>query len=107
MTELGKSAKHMGAQHPRVLRHTDPVPERPTPKAKPKHKRQKLFGYAWQWAGPMQRMLGSDAKLRHHWFRTAQQRDQALADAHKKFATREWILIHGPVDRQPQMEDSK
>jgi hypothetical protein len=98
MSELGKSAKRMGHQHPSVARRIDPVPARATPKAKPKRKHEKPYGYAWRWAG----LLGlTDKTDRHHWFKTVQQRDQALHDAQKKAVGHTWIKIIGPVDRQP------
>lgn len=86
MTELGKAAKHMGHQHPRVLRWTDPVPERATPAAKPHRKVEKPFGFsyaAWNWWG---RFAGENQgwKREYEWFKTEAARDQAMrAFAHK------------------------
>lgn len=82
--ELGKDGKRKGSQHPRVLRRTDPVPERSTPAAKPKHKDEKPYGYSYS-----ERPGSWFAKLfgiRNHvkWFKTKRQRDQSMADAIRK-----------------------
>lgn len=80
MTELGKAAKRMGHEHPRVLRNTDPMPERATPAAKPHRKAALPFGFSYEeywWWG---KLVGRDARweTHHKWFKTAASRDQAM-----------------------------
>lgn len=84
MSEVGKAAKHMGITHPRDLRRIDPVPERPTPKPKAKHKVATPFGYSFMYAGLMARWQRKPPKVEQRWFATARQRDQALKDLVKK-----------------------
>lgn len=86
MTELGKAAKHMGHEHPRVLRKTDPVPQRPTPAAKPHRKTPLPFGYSyeeyWWWA----KFVGKVARWERHykWFKSEASRDQAMKAFQRK-----------------------
>lgn len=92
--ELGKSAKHMGRQHPRVHRKTDPVPGRVTPAVRPP--REKPYGFSIQYCGAF-RLWG--CKESHSWFKTAKARDQAMADFARKHGGHEWVRLIGPVDR--------
>lgn len=82
--ELGKTGKHQGQKHPRDLRKTDPVPVRPTPKAKPKRKVHKRFGFKYQHLIPMfeGRELLWRWNFHWHWYATPEQRDQAMSTWH-------------------------
>lgn len=96
MTELGKSAKHMGVTHPRDLRKTDPVPLRATPKAVKRPKALKPYGFEYQHREVRWKQEGRrysfdgyyDWKWRENWswYETPKQRDQALSAWRKQHA---------------------
>ena len=96
MTEVGKSAKRIGAEHPRVLRRTEPVPERPTPKAR-QRKKPKRYGFTYEDTWGFRN--GGQWKRRHVWFVTKRARDQALADFRRKaIPLAEWYRDIRAVD---------
>ena len=91
--ELGKHGKLKGQEHPRVLRKTDPVPERPTPNAKPHPKTLRRFGFTY-------RMKLFSWRDREQWYETAKRRDQAMASHNRRYAnSSDWITQATPIDR--------
>lgn len=105
MTDVGKAAKRAGHQHPSVLRKIDPEPPRPTPTAKPHRKAYKPFGIAYEWRG-FRFKNGKFLRVwmsRERWFKTAGQRDQALADTLKKASKME--RHHTKIDRLPDNQN--
>lgn len=96
--DVGKSAKHMGKEHPRNARRIDHEPAKPTPKAEAK-KAKKRFGFTVErrtWREPFVWETRSWS-----WHETAKQRDQAMASFVAKHTG--WWLDHyrnpQPIER--------
>lgn len=77
--DVGKSAKHMGIAHPRVVRKMDPVPIRATPAAKAGVKVRKKYGYTYE------RRWKPDGKwnrvTHYSWYATERKRNDAMRAA--------------------------
>lgn len=105
MTDVGKAAKRAGHQHPSVIRRIDPEPPRATSSAKPHRKPRKPFGIAYE--SQLLRLVNGRLwriwETRWRWFKTAGQRDQALADTLKKASKIE--RHHTKVDRLPDNQE--
>ena len=83
MTELGKSGKMSGQQHPRDTRRIDPVPPRPTPSAKPHRKRSKPYGFSYE-----MKWWNKGWGTTHQWYRSEAARDQAMAACERSYVAR-------------------
>ena len=89
MTEVGKLGKELGQLRPSSRRRIDPVPERSTPKAKPKKTNlSKRFGVRveWRWGDRTGSVIHVSGY--NQWYASANKRDQALAAARKQHAHR-------------------
>lgn len=69
---MSKSDKYAGIDAPVVRRRTNPVPERPTPKAATRAV-DRPFGYSWIWG-----YLNKERKRSYAWFKTEKARDQSF-----------------------------
>lgn len=103
MTEVGKSAKHAGELHPRVLRKIDVEPPKKVLKASGKKAGRKPFGYSyrWRWRAQYAERQGKNKwKRREHWtwYATEKQRDQAMREAEKGDTYREYGDVQ-PINR--------
>ena len=78
--DLGKFGKLKGDKHPRDLRKLDAVPARPTPKAKPRRKPDKPYGFKYEmlWPSVESGRAVWRWKMYWRWYATERQRDQAL-----------------------------
>jgi len=86
--EIGKSAKKMGHQHPRVVRRTDPVPARATPAAKPHPKAKKPFGFSYEYHCSWRK--DRPWHRRYEWFETDRAASQALQAFARKYGQQDW-----------------
>lgn len=102
-TDVGKGAKRAGLKHPRDLRRTDPVPERPTPKAKPHRKDFKAYGVSYEFKGlsflPDGKLKSLWEQPRITWYKTAQAREQGLAAMKRHAAEHDFYRNVRAIDR--------
>jgi hypothetical protein len=77
--DIGKFGKLKGDKHPRDLRKIDPVSERSTPKAKPKRKGDKPYGYEYTVKFPWD----GQTEIRQLWFASERSRDQSMKKHNK------------------------
>src|SRR5256885_15619953 len=101
MTELGKTGKHTGALHPRDLRKIDPIPVRVTPKAKPKRRVEKLYGFVYEVKYPWNRKW----QRGFSWYKSAPARDQGLAAHNRRTANYDWYRKATPISKESLFTD--
>lgn len=92
--DTGKFGKLKGDKHPRDLRKIDPEPMRTTPKAKPKHKPVKQYGYEYTIKWPWEHT----GRKRRVWFETRQAREQSMA-AHNRNRPLDWYSDAVAIER--------
>lgn len=85
MVEIGKAAKHMGIQHPRVIRRIDFTPPRPTPAVSGRRSRRP-FGFSY-----LSTVFRKEGFRHYDWFATVKARDQSMADLTRKSKAWDWI----------------